>query len=159
MGNLDFSGGLLASGGKKEEESGACLVSSKYCVFSVTKSCLNLYDPMDCSPPGSSVHGISQARILEWVVISSSRGSSRPRVGPESPASAEGFFTTEPLNIGGFLNLIYLKEVKRERTRRKEGKERSEENFLFLPSSASDIADISGPCVMAATGAVCLFLS
>ena len=36
-------------------------------------------DPMDCSPPGSSVHGISQARILVWVVISSSRGSSWPR--------------------------------------------------------------------------------
>ena len=34
---------------------------------------------MDCSPPGSSVHGISQARILEWVVISFSRGSSPPR--------------------------------------------------------------------------------
>ena len=39
--------------------------------------CLNLCDPMDCSPPGSSVHGISQARILEWVAIS--RGSSWPR--------------------------------------------------------------------------------
>ena len=35
--------------------------------------------PMDCSPPGSSVHGIFQARILEWVAISSSRGSSVPR--------------------------------------------------------------------------------
>ena len=34
---------------------------------------------MDCSPPGSSVHGISQARILEWVAIFSSRGSSRLR--------------------------------------------------------------------------------
>ena len=45
----------------------------------VTSSCLTLCDPMDCSPPGSSVHGILQARILEWVVISSSRGSSQPR--------------------------------------------------------------------------------
>ena len=36
-------------------------------------------DPMDCSPPGSSVHGIFQARVLEWVAISFSRGSSRPR--------------------------------------------------------------------------------
>ena len=36
-------------------------------------------DPMDCSPPGSSVRGISQARILEWVAISSFRGSSSPR--------------------------------------------------------------------------------
>ena len=36
-------------------------------------------DPMDCSPPGSSVHGISKARMLEWVAISFSRGSSQPR--------------------------------------------------------------------------------
>ena len=39
----------------------------------------NSCDPMDCSPPGSSAHGILQARILEWVAISSSRGSSWPR--------------------------------------------------------------------------------
>ena len=38
--------------------------------------CPTLGDPVDCSPPGSSVHGILQARILEWVAISSSRGSS-----------------------------------------------------------------------------------
>ena len=42
----------------------------------VIQSCLTLCDPMDCSPPGSSVHGIPQARILEWVAISFSRGSS-----------------------------------------------------------------------------------
>ena len=41
--------------------------------------CPTLGDSMDCSPPGSSVHGISQARILEWVAMPSSRGSSRPR--------------------------------------------------------------------------------
>ena len=43
-------------------------------------SCVQLFrNPMDCSPPGSSVHGILQARILEWVAISFSRGSSQPR--------------------------------------------------------------------------------
>ena len=42
-------------------------------------------DPVDCSLPGPSVHGILQARILEWVVISFSRGSSRPRIELESP--------------------------------------------------------------------------
>ena len=47
--------------------------------YLVTKSCLILCDPMHCSLPGSSVHGILQMRILEWVAISSSRGSSRPR--------------------------------------------------------------------------------
>ena len=46
---------------------------------SVAQSCLSLCDPVDCSPPGSSVHGISQGRILEWVAFPSSRGSSPPR--------------------------------------------------------------------------------
>ena len=45
----------------------------------VAQSCLTLCDPVDGSPPGSSVHGILQARILEWVAISFSRGSSQPR--------------------------------------------------------------------------------
>ena len=49
------------------------------CESEVSQSCPTLCDPMDCSPPGSSVHGIFQARILEWVAISFSRGSSRPR--------------------------------------------------------------------------------
>ena len=45
----------------------------------VAQLCPTLWDPMDCSLPGSSLHGILQARVLEWVVISFSRGSSHPR--------------------------------------------------------------------------------
>ena len=45
----------------------------------VAQSCPPLCNPMDCTLPGSSVHGISQARILEWTAISFSRGSSPPR--------------------------------------------------------------------------------
>ena len=45
----------------------------------VTQSCPTLCDPMDCSLPGSSIHGIFQARVLEWVAIAFSRGSSWPR--------------------------------------------------------------------------------
>ena len=59
--------------------------------------CLTLFDPMDCSLPGSSVHGILQATILEWVAVPSSRGSSWPRDQThvcKSPALAGGFFTT-----------------------------------------------------------------
>ena len=48
----------------------------KHCCWQVTKSCLTQSDPMDCSPPGSSVHGIFQARILEQVAIPFPRGSS-----------------------------------------------------------------------------------
>ena len=46
----------------------------------VTQLCPSHCDPMDCSPPGSSVHGILQVRMLEWVAISFSRGSSSPRI-------------------------------------------------------------------------------
>ena len=49
------------------------------CAVLVTQSCPTLCNPMDWSPPGSSVHGIFLGRILEWVAISSSRGSSWPR--------------------------------------------------------------------------------
>ena len=45
----------------------------------VAQSCLTLCDPMDCGLPGSSIHGIFQERVLEWVAISFSRRSSRPR--------------------------------------------------------------------------------
>ena len=49
------------------------------CVCVCVCLCPTLCKPMDCSPPGSSVHGILQARILEWVAIPFSRGSSQPR--------------------------------------------------------------------------------
>ena len=59
--------------------------------------CLTVCDPMDCSPPGSSVHGIPQARIQQWIAIPSSRGSSQPWIKPVSlvsPALGSRFFTT-----------------------------------------------------------------
>ena len=59
----------------------------------LSQLCPALYDPMDCSPPGSSVHGILQARILEWVAISFSRGSSRPRDRTQVSCIAGRFFT------------------------------------------------------------------
>ena len=58
----------------------------------VTKPCLTLCDPMDCNPPGSSVHGDSPARILEWVAVPSSRESSQPR----PPTSQVDSLPSEP---------------------------------------------------------------
>ena len=61
------------------------------------QSCAALYNPLDCSPPGSSVHGILQARVLEWGTTPSSRGSFLPRDGTHvfmSPSFAGGFFTS-----------------------------------------------------------------
>ena len=51
-----------------------------FVVVLVTRSCPTFCNPVYCSPPGSSVHGILQARILEWVAMSFSRGSSQPRI-------------------------------------------------------------------------------
>ena len=59
----------------------------------VTHSCLTLCHPMDCSLPGSSVHGIFQARILEWVAIPFSRGSCQPRDWTWVSQIAGGFLT------------------------------------------------------------------
>ena len=69
--------------------------------------CPTLCNLMDCSLPGSSVHGILQARILEWVAISFSRGSSQPRDEPESPTFQADSLLSEPL--GKMYNLhIYI---------------------------------------------------
>ena len=58
--------------------------------------CPALCDPVDCSRPGPSVRGILQARMLEWVAMPSSRGSSRPRERTQVSCIAGGFFTPEP---------------------------------------------------------------
>ena len=66
-------------------------------VCSFAQLCLTLCGLMDCYPPGSCDHVISQVRILEWVAISSSRGSSQPRIkasSPTSPTLTVRFFTT-----------------------------------------------------------------
>ena len=59
----------------------------------VTQSCLTLCNPMDCSSPGSSVHGILQARILEWFSIPFWRGLSQPRDLTQVPCIPSRFFT------------------------------------------------------------------
>ena len=59
----------------------------------VAQLCPTLCDPMDCSLPGSSVHGIPQARLLEWVAVPFSRGSSQPRDQTQVSCIAGGFFT------------------------------------------------------------------
>ena len=62
----------------------------------ITQLCLTLCYAMDCSLPGSSIHGISQARTLECVAISFSRDLPDPGIEPVFSAWQGGFFTTEP---------------------------------------------------------------
>ena len=59
----------------------------------VIQPCLTHCNPMDCSPPGSSVHGILQARVLAWVTMPSSRESSQPRDWTQASHTAGRFFT------------------------------------------------------------------
>ena len=76
------------------------------------QSCLTLCDCMDCSPPGSSVRGIFQARILEWVAISYSTGSSWPRDGTciscASPVLQVNFSLLAPPGKPGFTHTTFL---------------------------------------------------
>ena len=67
-----------------------------FCCCLVAKSCLLFYHPLDCSPPGSSVHEISQTRTLEWVAMPSSRGSSWLRDGNSVSCTVGTFFTAQP---------------------------------------------------------------
>ena len=80
----------------------------------VAKPCLTLYDPMDCSLPGPPVHGILQARILEWVAISFFRGSSQLRNWTQISCLAGGFFTiraTRKAHSKVYIHIICLLPV------------------------------------------------
>ena len=75
----------------------------------VAQSCLTLCDPMDYSPPSSSVHGILQARILEWVAIPFSRESSQRRYPTQVSCISGSFFT----NWATLLSLFALMHWRR----------------------------------------------
>ena len=85
------------------------------CVL-VIQACLTLWDPMECSPSGSSVHGILQARILEWAAIPFSRGSPDPGMEPATPSLAGRFFITEPPGKPTipYMEALISKEVSKE---------------------------------------------
>ena len=108
--------GPLASRRRKETNSGTRSMCVWACACAQPLSRVWLCNPVDWNPPGSSVHGIFQARVLEWAAISSSRGSSWPgdwstSLGsPASPALAAGFFTTSttrsiPKLVGNYKDL------------------------------------------------------
>ena len=82
-------------------------------VSEVAQSCPTLCDPVDCSLPGSYVHGIFQARTLGWVPFSSPGDLLDPVIEPRSPALAGGFFTTELLGkpLHSRMNLFIFIEV------------------------------------------------
>ena len=77
----------------------------------VAQSCPTLCDPMNCSPPGSSVQGILQAGTLEWVAISFSRGSSQPRDWTQVSWIAARFFTFWATREASW-NVIYISDIK-----------------------------------------------
>ena len=83
------------------------------CVSSA-QSCPTFCDPIDCSPPGSFVRGIFQTRIVEWVAISFSRGSSRPRDQTQVSCIAGGCFTiwaTREAHLGGLVQVLLVQAM------------------------------------------------
>ena len=101
----------------------------------IAQLCPTLCDPMDCSLPGSSVHGILQARILEWVTVRFSRGSSQPR----SPALQADSLPSEPPGkpktqyMIHFVSCSYM--VSRLRRKKKKHKQMKPFHLLLQPSS------------------------
>ena len=81
-----------------QDRSSLCLHMSAHCCLHA-EPCLTLCDPMDCSLPGSSVHGISQARYWSGLPFPSPRDLLDPRIEPMSPTLAGRFFTTEPVTV------------------------------------------------------------
>ena len=96
-----FSSFSLQSQEQLQQDIGECQPSSHVCVHAqLLQLCPTLCNPTDRSPPGSSVHGILQVRMLEWLAMPSSRESSPPRDWTRVSClscTAGGFFTTEPL--------------------------------------------------------------
>ena len=90
-----FSRGLSQPRGQTQVSlvAGGFFTSQATVLVLVAQSCPTLCDPMDCSPPGSSVHEIFQARILEWVAISFCRGFSQLRDRTQVSCTAGRFFT------------------------------------------------------------------
>ena len=96
--------------GCKESDTTQRLNNNNLLKMLVTQLPLILCNPIDCSPPGSSAHGFLQARILKWVAIPFSRGSSQPRDWTQISSTADRFFairaTTEATSISQ-TSLIY----------------------------------------------------
>ena len=100
--------GLPTEFGEGVEEE--CLVRIHKTKWSeVAQSCPTLCNPMDCSPPGSSIHGVFQARVLEWVAISFSRGSSQPwRTNPGLPHRGQTLYRLSHKSLHQLFNQHFL---------------------------------------------------
>ena len=77
-----------------KDAAAVCALRAVLCLVALL--CLTLYNPMDCSPPGSSVHGILHGGILEWVAMPSSRDLPNPGIEPRSPALQADSLQSEP---------------------------------------------------------------
>ena len=97
------------------------------------QSCLTLCDPIDGSPPGSSIHGIFQARVLEWVTMPSSRGSSQPRDQTQVSCIASGFLTLRAMR-----EALICKQVHRKGKEEAEEKEENDKIQIKRQSVSDD---------------------
>ena len=123
----------------------------------VVSDCIDCCNPIDCSPPGSSVHGILQTRIVEWIAMPFSKGSSQPR-GQDRVSCisyiAGRFFTAEPPGkpntiIESFLNLGLWQIIPGQRYRKHMASE-SQRGFKFDLGHMSSLLHI--PSIRGVTG-------
>ena len=121
-------------------EPGAMLRATYAQEVLVAQLCLTLCDPRDCGLPGSSVHDISQARILEWVAISYPRGSSRPR--DRTQVSSIGRWILYHLSHGGWGYCSHFTEEPTE-AREESMQDRHSRVPLSTPGPEADTTDQS----------------
>ena len=124
----------------------SCLVLPSPLIESeVTQLCPSLCDPLDCSLPGFSVHGIFQTRILEWVAISFSRRSSWPRDWTHLSCIAGRLFTIEP--PGKPLHFLHLRP-----------KGKNMKGPIFQENSVNSVLQVQGTCQMTRQESLCPYL-
>ena len=111
-------------------------------MYLVTQSCWTLYYPVDCSPPGFSVHGILQAKILQWVAIPSSRGSSQPRDQIQVSHIAGRFFivwATWFFIVSEYLKISMCFKMEKYQSKSSLKKKKRKEIFIRSPTPAKNL--------------------
>ena len=102
----------------------------------VSQSCPTLCYPVDCSPLGSSVHGIFQARLLDWVAISSPGDLPNPGIEPRSPALQADALTSEP--PGTAKTYLMYKELRKRKQRNERTENEQQKKGRFKPQYISN---------------------
>ena len=108
----------------------------------VAQSCPTLCDPANCSLPGSSVHGILQARVLEWVAFPSPGDLSYPGIEPRSPALEADALTSEPPGKHNQINKFFNKKKKKEGIKLSKAQEETSNGKIHMYKESDKVVNV-----------------